>query len=306
MANISKRGERWRVEVCIDRKRKAKTFDTKREAVAWANELEQTGVRPSKTLSDCIAEYRKIAETHKGSQSETSRLNHLDKALGDYTLEKLTPARLAKYRDDRMKEVAATSVRREMIILSAMFEIAVNEWQWMPSNPLKTVRKPSPAPARRRGITQAEIDAILANLEPMRTGKQVSAMFLLSLETGMRLGELLSLTWDCVSDKSARLRETKNGDVRHVPLSAKAREIIASRRDIDPDSVFTLSNAQASKAFQRASINDVHFHDARSEAITRLSKKLDVMALAKMIGHRDLRSLMFYYAEKPEDIADKL
>lgn len=306
MASIEKRGDKWRAFVCIDRNRKSKTFATKREAVAWANDLEQTGVRPSKTLSDCVTEYRKIAETHKGSQSENSRLNHLEKALGDYTLEKLTPARLAKYRDDRLKEVAATSVRREMIILSAMFEIAVNEWQWMPVNPLKTVRKPSPAPARRRGITQAEIDAILANLEPMRTGKQVSAMFLLSLETGMRLGELLSLSWDDVSDKYVRLRETKNGDVRHVPLSQKARDIIASRRDIDPDSVFTLSNAQASKAFQRASINDVHFHDSRGEAITRMSKKLDVMQLAKVIGHRDLKSLLIYYAEKPEDIADRL
>ena len=306
MANIAKRGDRWRVEVCIDRKRKAKTFDTKREAVDWANEMEQTGVRPSKTLADCITEYRKIAEAHKGSQSETSRLNHLEKALGDITLERLTPARMAKYRDDRLKEVAPVSVRREMIILSAMFEIAVNEWQWLASNPLKTVRKPSPGPARRRGITQAEIDAINDNLAPMRQGKQVAEMFALSLETGMRLGELVSLRWCDVADKYVSLRETKNGDVRNVPLSLKAREVIDRRRGMDDETVFTLSQAQASKAFQRASINGVHFHDARSEAVTRLSKKLDVMQLARVIGHRDLKSLMWYYSEKPEDIADRL
>lgn len=306
MANIDKRGKRWRVEVCIDRKRKAKTFDTKREAVDWSNEMEKTGIRASKTLSDCIKDYRPIAETHKGSQSELSRLDHLGKELGDIKLERLSSARVAKYRDDRLKEVSASSVRREMIILSAMFEIAVNEWGWMADNPLKTVRKPSAGPARRRGISQVEIDAICANLEPMRTGKQVADMFLLSIETGMRLGELLSLEWTDVSDKSVTLRETKNGDIRHVPLSQKAREIIDRRRDIDPVSVFTLSNAQASKAFQRATINGAHFHDARSEAVTRLSKKLDVMQLAKMIGHRDLKSLMFYYSEKPEDIADRL
>jgi integrase len=70
--------------------------------------------------------------------------------------------------------------------------------------------------------------------------------------------------------------------------------------------VFTLSAAAASKAFQRASVAGVHFHDARSEAVTRLSRKLDVMQLARMIGHRDLASLMAYYAERPEDIADRL
>jgi len=140
----------------------------------------------------------------------------------------------------------------------------------------------------------------------MSAGKQVSAMFLLSLETGMRLGEIASINWADVSEKSIILQATKNGDRRSVPLSAKAREIIASRRDIDPETVFTLTQAQASKAFQRASINGVHFHDARSEAVTRLSKKLSVMDLARMIGHRDPRSLMFYYSESADSIADRL
>lgn len=306
MANVSKRGEKWRAEVCIDRKRKAKSFSTKREAIAWSNDMEQTGIRPSKTLCDCITRYRTIAETHKGWQSEISRLDHLERALGDHLLERLTPSKLSEYRDDRLKEVAPVSVRRELIILSAMFEIATNEWQWLSANPLKTVSKPTPAPARRRGISQEEIDAILVNLSPMSAGKQVSAMFMLSLETGMRLGEIVALTWDDVSDKSLVLPETKNGDRRSVPLSQKAREIIASRKNIDPESVFTLTVPQASKAFQRASVNGVHFHDARSEAVTRLSKKLSVMDLARMIGHRDPRSLMLYYSESADSIADRL
>ena len=176
MANISKRGEKWRAEVCIDRKRKAKSFQTKREAVAWANELEQSGIRPSKTLSDAIDRYIPIAESHKGYQPELSRLKQLRKALGDYTLERLTSAKLAEYRDKRLTEIAPVSVRRELITLSALLRVAMNEWQWITTNPLKTVTKPTAGPARRRGITQEEIDAILVNLSPMRAGKQVSAM----------------------------------------------------------------------------------------------------------------------------------
>lgn len=59
------------------------------------------------------------------------------------------------------------------------------------------------------------------------------------------------------------------------------------------------------KAKQRAK-TDVRFHDARAEAIWRLSKKLDVLQLARMIGHRDIQSLMFYYNESPTDIAKRL
>ena len=78
MANISKRGDKWRAEVCIDRKRKAKTFPTKREAVAWANEQEDFGVVIKKTLADAIKQYRPIAMERKGAQSELSRLKQLE------------------------------------------------------------------------------------------------------------------------------------------------------------------------------------------------------------------------------------
>ena len=306
VANIAKRGEKWRAEVCIDRARKAKTFATKREALAWANEQEDNGIAPSKTLHDVIEKYKSIAESHKGSVSELSRLKHIDAAIGSRRMESLTSSFISEYRDNRLKEVSASSVRRELIIISAMLEIAVNEWQWIKSNPLKTVRKPSPKPARRRGVSQVEIDTICAKLCTTAQGKQVSDMFLLSIETGMRLGELLSLRWSNVYEKHVALIDTKNGDCRNVPLSPMAREIVKQRRNIDPDAVFTLTNDRASKIFSNASINGCHFHDARSEAITRLSKKLDVLMLAKMIGHRDIKSLLFYYAEKPEDIADRL
>jgi len=160
--------------------------------------------------------------------------------------------------------------------------------------------------ARRRGVSQVEIDTICANLSTMRVGKQVADMFLLAIETGMRLGELLSLRWSDVSEKKVTLRATKNGDIRHVPLSEKAREIIKRRSEIDKTSVFTLTQHVASQTFRRATINGCHFHDSRSEAVTRLSKRLDVMQLAKVIGHRDLKSLLLYYSETPEDIADLL
>lgn len=53
-------------------------------------------------------------------------------------------------------------------------------------------------------------------------------------------------------------------------------------------------------------VDGLTFHDLRHSAITRLAKKLDVLALAKMVGHRDLRQLMIYYNPSAEELAGRL
>ncbi len=60
------------------------------------------------------------------------------------------------------------------------------------------------------------------------------------------------------------------------------------------------------KAKVKALVEDLHFHDFRHLAITRLAHKLDVLALARMVGHRDLRQLQVYYNMSAEDMAGRL
>lgn len=134
----------------------------------------------------------------------------------------------------------------------------------------------------------------------------------------MRCGEILGLTWDHVNlaERYVTLPKTKNGDSRQVPLSSKAAAILeqclAERATERP---FTVGAATLDVLFRRArdaavkdcpSCATVRFHDARSEAITRLSRKLDVLELARVVGHRNLSSLLFYYSKSATDIAKKL
>ena len=52
---------------------------------------------------------------------------------------------------------------------------------------------------------------------------------------------------------------------------------------------------------------DLHFHDTRAEALTRLSRKVDVLTLARISGHKDLRILSnVYYRESAAEIAERL
>jgi len=53
-------------------------------------------------------------------------------------------------------------------------------------------------------------------------------------------------------------------------------------------------------------IENLCFHDTRHEAITRLARKLEILDLARTIGHKDLRSLMIYYNATASEIAGRL
>lgn len=74
--------------------------------------------------------------------------------------------------------------------------------------------------------------------------------------------------------------------------------------------MFTLTDGLRDAYFRQgrtlAEVSGVTFHDARETALTRLSKKLSVLELARMVGHRDPRSLMVYFRESASDLAKKL
>lgn len=93
-----------------------------------------------------------------------------------------------------------------------------------------------------------------------------------------------------------------------MPLSKRALEL---RALLPPgDSVFGLSSSSLDALFRKAKattgVENLTFHDTRHEAITRLARKLNVLDLARMVGHRDLKMLQVYYNESAEDITGRL
>jgi integrase len=139
----------------------------------------------------------------------------------------------------------------------------------------------------------------------------IAVAFLFALETAMRQGEIWKLAWkDVHLDKRfVRLHETKNGSKRDVPLSKEAVRLL-NLLDNKKRTVFDSNQASSGTIFRRclalAGIEGLTFHDTRHEALTRLARKLDVLDLARMVGHRDPRSLMIYYNATAEEIALRL
>ncbi|HEY4292106.1 site-specific integrase [Luteibacter sp.] len=319
MASIRRRGKTWFAEVYKNGDRDAKSHRTKAEAAAWAlqREAELTGKKlPEKSLKEALERYaREVATTRPGERWETLRCASLARmAIAKRRIGELDASHLAEWRDERLRSVSAATVRREIAFLRSVFDVARREWRWMRINPLDDVRRPPAPPSRKRRVPAAEVDRVTMALGydggiPENASQRVALSFLFALETAMRSGEIVGLTWSNVSAKSVRLPKTKNGDDREVPLSRRAREILGLLPR-DGETVFGLNHALRDalfrKARDRAEVENLHFHDSRAEAIWRLSKKLDVMELARMIGHRDLRSLMIYYQTTADELADQL
>lgn len=331
MASFKKRGAAWRVWIDKRGVRESATFDTKREAAEWAARREAEivagvkGLKTTKTLHDAIDQYIKdVCPSHAGERWEKVRLNKIKREIPDVPLMTLsTDSTLADWRNKRMTEVQGASVRREMGLLRLVFEAAINEWKWIDENPLEGVKRPANGKPRTRFVSDAEVDAVVLALgytgEAISTTRQIVAVaFLLSLETAMRSGEIVGLRWQDVDleRRVAHLVDTKNGDERHVPLSQRAVDLLRAMPKVEGDErIFRISDAVRDEVFREGreaaglpngKDGGFTFHDARATALTKLSKKLDILELARMVGHRDPRSLMIYYRESAEEIAKKL
>lgn len=321
MASIQRQGDRYRAQVKIDGRRSSKVFDTRRQALAWAQEQEAqlSGAKfPDKTFAEACKTFRLRSSEPRGAAKECVRLLRFERedALCKRRLIALAPDDFIRWRDDRLGEIKPASVAREMNLLRSVLEFARKELRWIKANPMNDVAWPKCPKGRARGIEQWEIDAISAalgvgdKLQAETATQRTGLAFLLAIETAMRSGEILALRWQDVrkSDRYVTVRKSKNGDSREVPLSSRAVQILDAL-PVSFGPVFGLDDSMRDALYRKmrpASCREVHFHDTRSEAISRLSKKLDVLELARVVGHRDTASLMHYYRTNAADLAKRL
>jgi integrase len=110
-------------------------------------------------------------------------------------LDKIAGELVAQYCDERLKDVSANTVRLELAFLSVVFEQCRKEWGLTVSTPVRQIRMSKPSKPRQRRLEAGEEDALLAACKDSRAYSLHSLVVLLAIETGMRSGELVSVTW---------------------------------------------------------------------------------------------------------------
>ena len=276
-----------------------------------------------------------VVPTKRGADVEKVRIKTLQRdSLSKHKLSALSPLVLVDWRDRRLAAGAAgATVNRELNVISAVINWARKDLMVSMDNPVAAIRRPPAGKSRDRRLEPGEDVRLLKALsdhsgqEAREDGKKyrvgtrnpwIKPLARLALETAMRRGEILALEWENVDlqRQTAFLPETKNGESRTVPLSTRA---VAILKDLQTGKgqadlvgkVFPVSANAVKLAFararKRAGLDDFRFHDLRHEATTRLADKLDnVLELAAVTGHKDLRMLKRYYHPRAEDLAKKL
>jgi len=327
MASVGKHVRGYRAQVYVHGRRASKVFRTQREATAWALAKEQdleSAPADKHTLADLMERYiETVMPAKRGGELEARQARAFlrDFAwLADKRLADLDTPDFARWRDERLKSVSDATVLRNLNWLRHAFRIAREEWKWMAGNPLQGLRIPrNPAPRTRR-VSPAEVRALCRILDyragkaPQTKSQEVALAFMVGLRSAMRAGEILGLgspNLDLRRRVASVAHKTQHltGKPRDVPLTRHAVRLL--RPVADRDQCFTISSAVLDTLFRKARdrllIEDLHFHDSRAEALTRLARKVDVMTLAKISGHKDVRILVgTYYRETAEQIAARL
>lgn len=340
MASYTKRGGMWRAQVRRMGVSLSETFESKADAVAWAtareHEINIGKIKPGtvRTIADAMREYElRVSPTKRAARWEAIRFAAFIRdfpELAAMPIADVTSDHMGRWRDARLAgdvaggraPVGNATVLREINLYSHVFTTARDEWKWISENPFTGVRRPTEPQPRKRRITDEELDALLLQLgyrvdeTPATKSARIGAMLVFAIETAMRAGEIEALTWDAVdvAKRYAHLPRTKTEVSRDVPLSPRALEILKQLKPLKKEfegRVFGVDAAARDALFRKAKkaalLEDLHFHDARREALTRLSKIFNVMELAKISGHRDLSILQtVYYAPHAADLADKL
>lgn len=319
------RGKTYRVKV---RRRgyplKTKTFDRHADAKRWAHEIEHQinsgGAVWEKeaertTLGEALTRYAvEITPEKKSARQETNRINQLARdPLARRSLASIRGVDISAYRNKRLKEVSASTVRLDLALISHLYTVARQEWGMESlKNPIEFSRKPKAPDGRERRLDPGDEERLLKAASEDRC-LWIRPLIVVAIDTAARQGEMLKASRkDIDLDRaSATWRKTKNGETRTVPLSERAiAELKKLPASLD-GRVFPTTQSIVEKAFARAcaaaGLEDLHFHDLRHEATSRLFEHgLDMMEVRQITGHKTLQMLLRYTHLRPDGVAEKL
>ena len=184
------------------------------------------------------------------------------------------------------------TVNRELALLKHMFTKAI-EWGLVKENPAKAVKLLEEPPRRVRYLTPDALTRLLNACAP-----HLKPIVLMAVHTGMRIREILPLTWPQVDVRRRilTLAKTKNQERRIIPLNDQAIEVLRTLpRHMESSSVFCDQDGGPyqrlvkgfRQACRRAGISDFRFHDLRHTFASHLVMRgVPLRTVQELLGHK--------------------
>jgi integrase len=305
-------------------------FDTEEAALAYAAELAPrlgVGAAPVRgqhmTLEQTFARFFE-AKARKRTLAEDRRMaEHLMAHFGRVTaLRALTSSRIAAYREERLKAgsvtrkdahgrpapLSAASVNRPLALLRSVLRMAHREWEVLPRMPVITLEHEPQG--RMRWLELAE-EARLLEACVKSPNRDLRDIVTVALETGMRQGEIMELTWERVdlSRGVLRLELTKSGRRREVPMREAVYRLLAARPGPRQGRIWSGAFPRAAwdRAVADAGIEELTFHDIRHHfASWFVMRGGKLQALQEILGHRSLAMTQRYAHLAPDHLRSEM
>jgi integrase len=321
-------GRTWWIEYYdADRKRKRERIGPNKEAAEQRLRevlTARTEGRFIKKSPETTTRFRVLAQWYleldkvKAKRSYDRDRRSVDKLcrfFGDSLLKDITPASVEKYLHRRLAEPSyrghltkPATVNRELACLNHIFTNAIRNGK-AERNPVKGVERLPEHNERDRVLTLEEYVRLLTE-----SPSYLKPIIKLAYSTGMRRGEILSLTWDQVDLKEGLLNlppGAKNKPGRPVPLDDELLEMFRSMpRGLPGMAVFTRNGKTMTDfreafeaAVKRAGIEGFTFHDLRHTFNTNAyNAEVPIPTIMKITGHKTLTMFKRYTTITTDDL----
>ncbi len=241
-----------------------------------------------------------------------SSLRSLTAFFGNRFLTAIDAELIERYRQSRLESVERSTVNRDMQVLKRMFNLAI-PWNYARENPVRFVKFFRESIGRLRYLTREEFDR-LYDVAP----EHLKPLLLIAVHTGMRQGEMLTLTWPQVDLENGfvSLADTKNATPRKVPLNQTARKtFLELRLRSRSDKVFCddlgiplpsrTVQWQFKRLLEQAKIENFRFHDLRHTCASWLAMaNVPILTIKEVLGHKDVRMTLRYAHLSPDQKVD--
>ena len=219
-----------------------------------------------------------------------------------------------EYRAGRVAEGAeGSTIYHESTVLKQLLNFAVQR-EMMPSSPLKSARLRKPLKNTQPVFTLEQIESILSH-----SGRRWRNVFEFLACTGLRIGELVWLTWNDVDESAGFVLvrakpgwTPKDKDDRRVPINDRLRALLKllprspgwvfkgkpCEKYLKGGQQFSARRALTAlkRALKNADIPDGKLHTFRSFFITHLLLSgVSPYVVADWVGHSSLEMVMRYF-----------
>lgn len=218
-------------------------------------------------------------------------------------LKSVTPSDIEDYIGRRREQgVSNGTINRELSCLKRMYSLGI-KWGDARYNPVRDVDMLEEPPGRTRFLSEEEAQRLIDS-----ASEHLKPILMIALNTGMRLGEILSVQWehvhiDRVIEPYIEITKSKNNKKRFVPLNEDMVGLLQSLRNNNSQFVFLGIHGVPLKsvrkpfegALKRAGISDFRFHDLRHTFASHyVMNGGDLLALKEILGHSNMKMVERY------------